>query len=369
MKILFLGDYSNFHAALAKELRRRGMDVTVVSNGSGYMDTDRDIDLSRGKGFASGFRYLYRLFSLLPRLHGFDIVQIISPGFLQLRPGKIKYFFDDIKRNNGSIFLSLAGNDSHYTKVCTEGEILRYSEFRIGKTPTPYAVNNRHIERQWLSPSLSDFCKYIYDNVDGATSCLYEYDIAARSELGERLAYIGIPVETSAIKYIEPAITDKVNIFVGIKREMQEFKGTGIMLQAALEAERMMPGRCRVTKVENLPYTEYITRLAESHILLDQLYSYTPATNALGAMAMGKVAVSGGEPEYYDFIGESELRPIINADPAKDNLTEQLMNLINDPERIIELGKESRRFVERHNDSRIVVDRLIAHWQKIIGRK
>ena len=47
MKILLLGDASNYHVALAKGLRTLGHDVTVASNGSKWMKTPRDIDLYR----------------------------------------------------------------------------------------------------------------------------------------------------------------------------------------------------------------------------------------------------------------------------------------------------------------------------------
>ena len=47
MKILLLGDYSNYHRALSLALRKLGHDVTVASDGSRWMDTGRDIDLSR----------------------------------------------------------------------------------------------------------------------------------------------------------------------------------------------------------------------------------------------------------------------------------------------------------------------------------
>lgn len=50
MKILFAGDYSNFHATLAAELRRRGHQAVVMSAGSRCMDTERDIDLRRTPG-------------------------------------------------------------------------------------------------------------------------------------------------------------------------------------------------------------------------------------------------------------------------------------------------------------------------------
>ena len=43
----------------------------------------------------------------------------------------------------------------------------------------------------------------------------------------------------------------------------------------------------------------------------DRFYSYTPSMNSLAAMARGTVVIGGGEEEYYEFIGETELRPII----------------------------------------------------------
>ena len=47
MKILLIGDASNYHACLGDALRRLGHDVTVASSGSRWMHTHRDIDLAR----------------------------------------------------------------------------------------------------------------------------------------------------------------------------------------------------------------------------------------------------------------------------------------------------------------------------------
>ncbi len=55
--------------------------------------------------------------------------------------------------------------------------------------------------------------------------------------------------------------------------------------------------------------------LDEADVLVDQFYSYTPSMNSLAAMARGTVVIGGGEEEYYEFIGETELRPIINVSP------------------------------------------------------
>ena len=67
MKILLLGEASNLHWTLAEGLRTLGHDVTVVSNGSGFMDNRRDIDLRRTDyGVAGTIRYLGNLLRLPP---------------------------------------------------------------------------------------------------------------------------------------------------------------------------------------------------------------------------------------------------------------------------------------------------------------
>ena len=49
MKILFIGDYSNLHACLAKEIRRKGHQAVVMSDRCGHMQTETDIFIDRKK--------------------------------------------------------------------------------------------------------------------------------------------------------------------------------------------------------------------------------------------------------------------------------------------------------------------------------
>ena len=78
----------------------KGHDVTVMSDKGVYMNTHADIFLERTPG-VGGAKYLYRLFSPLPQLKGYDAVRPINSNFLHLRLGKIKYFFDHLRRQNG----------------------------------------------------------------------------------------------------------------------------------------------------------------------------------------------------------------------------------------------------------------------------
>ena len=118
--------------------------------------------------------------------------------------------------------------------------------------------------------------------------------------------------------------------------------------------------------VEGVPYEQYIEKMRSSHVLLDQLYSYTPATNALLAMAQGLVAVSGAEPEFYDLIGETENRPVVNFDPLiEGDIEAQLNHIIDNKQLLPEMSRNSRLFVERHNAAAIVAQRHIDFWNTL----
>lgn len=363
MKILFIGDYSNLHACLASELRRRGHDVTVISDGCGHMHTHSDIFLQRQAGPAGAVRYLYRLFSLLPSLKGYDVVQLINSNFLSLRPGKIKYFFDVIRGENGSMFLTLAGNDYYFVKACADGRLFRFSEFMNGGEPTEFHRRNPSRLYGWISGANRRWSEYLYERIDGAMSVLPEYDMAARPVLGDRLHFTNLPVDLTSLHYSPLPTGGPLRLLVGIRSGMEVQKGTGRLLEIARGLERMMPGKVTVDCVRDLSLSEYLRHMRDAHIVLDQIYSYSPATNALQAMAMGKVAASGAQPEYYSYIGNPEERPLISLSPSTD-IESTLKAYVDDPGVLSAMGAQGRRLVERHNDVAVVADRFLKAWGK-----
>ena len=110
--------------------------------------------------------------------------------------------------------------------------------------------------------------------------------------------------------------------------------------------------------------------LEEADVLVDQLYSYTPAMNALAAMARGTVVIGGGEEEYYDFIGEKELRPIINVRPHDD---EYNLNVLREalltPGRISKMSRESAAFVRKHHDYIKVSQQYLKMYEQLLKEK
>ena len=98
--------------------------------------------------------------------------------------------------------------------------------------------------------------------------------------------------------------------------------------------------------------------------ILDQLYAYTPAMNALLAMSKGIIVVGGGEPENYDIINETELRPIINVEPTYESVYQELEQLVLHPERIPELKRQSVEYIRKHHEYTKVARQYIDFWTK-----
>lgn len=365
MRILMLGDYSNLHACLAKELRRRGHEVTLVSDRGGHMKTDADIELRRSSGIFGGMRYLYRVLAMLPSWSGYDVVQLINPQFLSLKPGKLRMVYDILKKNNRSVFLTLCGNDHFFVKDCVDTDLFRFSEFRIGKEKAPLVKCDPRREKGWLIPEHASYTKHLYDTIDGAMSVLPEYDMSAKLHMNpEKLIFTNLPIEIESLEFTEMNMEGPIKILIGMRGNMQIQKGTARMLDLCQEIEKEMPGKLEVKVVKDLSLAEYLDELRNSHIVIDQLYSYSPATNALQTMALGRITASGAQPEYYEYIKE-DARPIFCLSPVEDEavIKQRLRKLIADKAEMRMMALEGRRLTERHNDVRNIAPLFEEHWK------
>jgi glycosyltransferase involved in cell wall biosynthesis len=103
-----------------------------------------------------------------------------------------------------------------------------------------------------------------------------------------------------------------------------------------------------------------------SDVLLDQLYAYTPAMNALLAMSKGIVVVGGGEEENYEILHEDELRPIINVEPNYESVFQALEELVLHPEKMLQLKRQSVEYVAKHHDYVKVAKRYETLYQQLL---
>lgn len=368
MRVLLLGEYSNVHWTLAEGLRSLGHDVVVASDGDGWKGYPRDVDLRRTSLSATGaLRYAFRLMQAFPRFRGFDVVQLINPVFLSFKAERIYPFFRYLRRHNRSVFLGAFGMDHYWVKAGTDCRTFRYSDFNLGPELRCNADNDTW-ERDWLRGPKGRLNIRVARACNGIVAGLYEYYASYVAEYADKLRFIPFPIRTDRARFVERGHGPKLRFFIGIQRSRSVYKGTDVMLRALQRTVERYPDACEMVRVESVPFDEYVRLLAGSDVLLDQLYSYTPAMNALEAMAHGLVVVGGGEPENYELLGEQTLRPIVNVRPDEDDVCRRLAWLVEHRDEVPRLSRESRLYVERHHDYRLVARAYLDFWRSRIDR-
>lgn len=352
MKILLLGEYSNVHWTLTEGLRALGHEVCVVSNGDFWKNYPRDIDVARQSGKWGGIKLMAKVLSLLPRLRGFDVVQLINPMFFELKAERLFSIYRYLRRHNGKLILGAYGMDYYWVHECITRKPLRYSDFNIG--PELRTNQEALTERQdWIGTKKAELNQLIANNCDAIVAGLYEYWTCYKPLFPQKTHFIPFPIkplnEQPSLEVHSP-----LRVFIGINRERSAYKGTDIMLSAAEEVQSRHPKDMELRIAESVPFKEYREMMNGSDIILDQLYSYTPSMNPLEAMKRGLVCVGGGEPENYEILGERKLRPIVNVKPCRESVVSELESLVEHPEHVAELKRQSVEYVKRHHDYRKV---------------
>lgn len=360
MKILLLGEYSNVHNTLAQGLRHLGHEVTVASNGDFWKDYPRDIDLARTPGKLGGIALLAKVYRQLPRWRGYDVVQLINPMFLELKAERIGPIYHYLRRHNKKIVLCAMGLDYYWVHECITRKPLRYSDFNIGdqlRTDEPA----KYYSNDWLDTPKGRLNQEIAHDCDAIVATPYEYYACYQPLFPEKTTFIPFPINPNnyrEAKEVRNSIEVRqsidsispLNLFIGISKGRSAYKGTDIMLRAAEDVQRQHPDLLEIIKVEGVPFEEYQRLMDGSDAIMDQLYSYTPAMNALLAMSKGIIVIGGGEEESYEILGEKELRPIVNVQPNYDSVRQELEQLVLHPERITTLKQQSQEYVRRHHD-------------------
>ena len=145
--------------------------------------------------------------------------------------------------------------------------------------------NDRFIA-EWLNGPKGELNRFIAGDCDGIVSGLYEYDACYRPHFPEKTQFIPFPIDLSEVTLRLPhPETERTRFFIGIHRKRDAFKGAGIMYKALVKLATRYPDRIEIVKAESVPFAQYNRMMDHSDVLLDQLYSYTPAMNAMGAMS------------------------------------------------------------------------------------
>lgn len=368
MRILLIGEASFLHNTLKAGLESLGHTVVTMSDGNNWHDAPRDIDLRRSKrwGRLDGLKVVWQIVRHLPQLVGNDIVEVHNYQFVPLRYRWNSMLFRFLKRFNRCVVKGCFGDDAQIFRRQREG-VPRYSDtFWLGRERNK-DLNRERIEEVTLHGALECW-QSVTDGADRLMACLYEYWLCYNQEpYRQKLRYLPLPImplpeERRRVK----GMGRQLMVLVGIQPKRDFMKGASVIARWVEDIRRRHPERIYIRYVEGVPYEEYMRMLEESDVLVDQLYSFTPSMNSLAAMARGTVVIGGGEEDFYRFIGEERLRPIINVSPElsdQENIAAIERALLS-PETLQRMSKESMLFVDKYHDARKVAEEFVEKVKK-----
>ncbi|WP_296151790.1 glycosyltransferase [uncultured Flavobacterium sp.] len=380
MKILLVGEYSRLHNSLKEGLEVVGHQVKIVGTGDDFKKYNVDFSIHpkfcREIWLVKKFKNLvYRLtnidlektekglrfYFLLPKLKGFDHIQLINSDALETHPNFEIFLYKKLFRNNFTATKSLL--------VCgDETPVVDY----LLKEELEYSILTPFLRDKSLKKSFKFTLKYTQKNyrklfhwVHKNTHSLIVSDLDYKipmERMGYAFDFIPNPINSDKIEFHDLQISDKIVIFLGINRMNYVKKGIAYFEEALAIIQEKYAEKIEVIVSENLPYAEYIKSYNKAHIVLDMTYAFDQGYNALEAMAKGKVVFTGASPEFEKQFDLSE-KVAINAVPNAVEISKELSSLIENPQEIIAIGKRARNFIEREHELNLITAKYLEIWK------
>jgi glycosyltransferase involved in cell wall biosynthesis len=353
VKILLLGEFSGFHTNLKSGLKELGHEVHICSSGDRWKKFEgSDIKLfsySDNPVIRRICSLMYQL-KMIPKLKNYDVVQLVCPHVFS----EVGYWYNQmiiklLKKNNEKLILSVAGD--HYF-IYETFKKLRYTIFENFDEKNSKYCNKSYIENN----------KKVVEMSDGIIPITYTYAESYRWNK-KLLRTIPLPVDYTKVQFSPQVFKDgKVKIFHGINNENS--KGTKYIREAMEKLKANYPEKVEILIDGKMPIKKYLKVLKDSNIVIDQALSYSYGMNAIYSMAMGKVVLSGNEPECQKEYSRFDI-PVINITPSVDTIYRELEKLILNEQEIISIGSKSRKFIEDFHNHIDIAKLYINEWKSI----
>lgn len=378
MRILLVGEFSRLHNSLKEGLLALGHEVLLVSDGDEFKNYPTDFFVGNrwcntqlGKFMQRIAGRLFRLDlnklerglrfrMMLPKLKGFDVVQLINEAAIKTFPGWELKLIRRLSRQNRSLFLLSSGADfmtmSFMMKRRLPFSILDpyFADPEGMKALYAYAFD-------FLKPEHKRLHDFLYQEIRGVIATDLDY-VPPLEGHPKFLGMIPNPVNTEKVTFQPMAIGEKVVIFLGINRLSYHSKGIGYFEKALEYISAKFPEQVEIIIAENLPYLQYLEAYSRAHILLDQAYAQDQGYNALEAMARGKVVFTGGGKLFMDHFGLQE-KVVMEATPDAEMIAQGLSELIENPQQIERIGERARLFIETEHNFKKIASRYLSVWE------
>lgn len=299
MRILLVDDFSGVHLNLLKMLFDAGHEARLLTSGDGYKAMNyHELNLPVTNLSKNSVKYF---FSVLRYIRKVKIIQLIN----LYRPNIYVNFFL-------ILCLKLMRKEIRYYAVGTDPAFLKGGEFM------------RHFAWDNFFPPKYSFLSTRLFWCISRTVTLYvpNKSYALGFELSgvdvKKLFYPRFPRQLSLqaeLQKIVPSI-----VYAPVSR--RGFKGYNYIESACETLIREYPTDIlRVHTTSRIPFIDYVSKIRECHILIDQCLSSDYAMNAILGLECGKIVLCGVSSDHLDWAGIApEECPIRDILPDANNI-------------------------------------------------
>ena len=170
-----------------------------------------------------------------------------------------------------------------------------------------------------------------------------------------------LAIDLSKYKYVpKKVVPDQIEIMHAPTSRAN--KGTQFIIEAIDRLKKHDKFNIKFTLCENISHSELMKRYESCDIFVDQvLVGY--GTAAIEAMAIGRPTISYIRKIHFNEEHFPTGIPIISAN--RDTIYEVLKRILQKKEDLIEIGEESRKFVENYHDLEMLTNKLIEFYKDI----
>jgi len=359
LKILLLGEYSNYFNNLAHGLRELNHEVTLANNGDLFKNFNRDIDLSVNIDnlYVKTFFRIIKENLAINKMKGFDIVQIINPNVFAAIANNI-YLYKKILKHNRSVFLSAVGDDYYWWQA--------YRQDKFTKSPhLGFLYDSNKEKAHWETfKGLIDANVFLAHNCTAIIPGSISYHIPYRHFKNCTpiiLQPITIPKEQSPL--IDHTKLEVITVYHGAQLGRYAFKGTPAIDIALANLRKLNRSDLNIIRTDSLPFDQYLQVIGKAHILIDQTNFIEPTMNALTSMLDGKVVLGGCEPIFMESHQLKE-PPLVNIQNDPSSIEAAIIDLLDNRHKMNEFSSRARDYVIRKHDSVKIAQQFLNCWRK-----
>lgn len=359
MKILLIGEASGVHRNLKIGLVGLGAECHHVTQSDSTSWREFDDTFSPAyTGIIGGIARNISPFIKIAKLSNYDVINFTNT--ITAVHGKYTKYLDiPLLRRKTKLM-------SYYALGCDEIGLIRRNEILPYRPCQTCLASNDTLSRDCkilLNPRYEKSQETVRKYFDFGASSMLEYGHIAEL-FGNDFSKIQFPVDISRIPFTPSKPRLSTNIVHTPTR--RGFKGTATVLQA-IKILKKRRHDFNFSLVEGLSYIEYVKRMGETDIVIDQIYSQSPGMNGLEMMAAGKIVLTGATAlgkSYFEFMDDS---PAFDAPPDAVLLANQLDRVLDQKNEFGILAERGRTYVEMNHSLKGVADKFLKEWSARIN--